>query len=117
MDPETHDRWAAATSHLPYLTAAALALATPAEASPLVGPGYVSTTRVAATPASIMVEVLITNRGNIINSINRLRQQLDVLEESLSSDEIKTLKIPLEKGAALRKKIIVGQSGLEDTYL
>ncbi len=31
MEAEAHDRWAAATSHLPYLLANALALATPAE--------------------------------------------------------------------------------------
>jgi prephenate dehydrogenase len=40
IDPAIHDQWAAATSHLPYLLASALALATPFEAAPLVGPGF-----------------------------------------------------------------------------
>ena len=40
IEAETHDHWTAATSHLPYLISLALALSTPTEATPLVGPGF-----------------------------------------------------------------------------
>ena len=60
IDPKTHDQWTAATSHLPYLLASALSLATPSEATPLVGPGFRSTSRLAATTPSMMEDVLTT---------------------------------------------------------
>ncbi|HDS01029.1 MAG TPA: prephenate dehydrogenase/arogenate dehydrogenase family protein, partial [candidate division Zixibacteria bacterium] len=37
---ETHDRWVALISHLPYLLSLSLALATPDDAKTLSGPGY-----------------------------------------------------------------------------
>lgn len=106
LDPDTHDRWTAATSHVPYLTAAALTLATPAETSPLAGPGFRSSTRVAATPASIMLDVLSTNRENILEGLDRFRRQLDVLEEKLSRNEIGSLELALDLGASRRRELI-----------
>ncbi len=66
LDAETHDRWVAATSHVPYLVANALAAATPLEARPLVGPGLRSTTRLAPSGWTMMQDILETNRPNIL---------------------------------------------------
>lgn len=106
LDPDTHDRWAAATSHLPYLLAAALTLATPAEAAALVGPGFRSTSRVAATPAATMLDVLVTNRENILESLARFRRQLDNLEGKLSADETAALKQALDQGALRQRELV-----------
>lgn len=106
LDPHTHDRWTAATSHLPYLTAAALSLATPADASLLVGPGFRSSTRLAATPSSIMLDVLTSNRENILEGLDRFRRQLDALEEKLSRNEIEELKLALNQSASRRRELI-----------
>ena len=100
LDPHVHDRWVAATSHLPYLIAAALALATPAEASPLVGPGFRSTARLAASSPEVMVEVLETNRENILASLQGFRGQLDRLEAGLAGGETGELAPALAQGAA-----------------
>lgn len=106
LDPDVHDRWTAATSHLPYLTAAALMLTTPSEASPLVGPGFRSSTRVAATPASVMLDVLSTNRDNILEGLGHFRRQLDALEENLSAKEFNDLELALNQAASKRKELI-----------
>ena len=106
LDAQRHDRWAAATSHLPYMAAAALSLSTPLEAAPLVGPGYRSTTRVAATPVTTMLDVLTTNRENILESLAQFRKQLDLLEEQLSRNEMSILKQSLEKSALRHKQLI-----------
>lgn len=106
LDPDTHDRWTAATSHLPYLTAAALTLATPAEASPLVGPGFRSSTRVAATPASIMLDVLSSNRDNILEGLDRFRRQLEALEEKISKNEFESLELALNQCANRRRELL-----------
>ena len=106
LDAQRHDRWVAATSHLPYLASAALSLSTPLESAPLVGPGYRSTTRVAATPVSTMLDVLTTNRDNILESLAQFRKQLDLLEEQLSRNEMSILKQSLEKSALRHKQLI-----------
>jgi prephenate dehydrogenase len=106
LDPATHDRWAAATSHLPYLLAAALSLATPAEAAALVGPGFRSTSRVAATPAAIMLDVLLTNRENILESLARFRRQMEDLEVRLARDETAALKQALDRGALRQRELV-----------
>jgi prephenate dehydrogenase len=66
IDPETHDHWTGATSHLPYLISLALAISTPNEVAPLVGPGFKSTVRLAGTPKSMMLDILQTNRDEVL---------------------------------------------------
>jgi prephenate dehydrogenase len=106
VDPDTHDQWSAATSHLPYLIAAALSAATPNQSAPLIGPGFRSTTRLAATPAAIMLDVLQTNQGYILHSLNSFRQELDRLEEQLSQGEFRNLKMLLDQSAEQRRSLI-----------
>jgi prephenate dehydrogenase len=108
LDPATHDRWAAATSHLPYLLAAALSLATPAEAAALVGPGFRSTSRVAATPAATMLDVLLTNRENILESLAGFRRHLEDLEGKLAAGETAALKQALDRSAMRQRELVKG---------
>lgn len=106
LDPETHDRWAAATSHFPYLLSAALATATPLEAKPLVGPGFRSASRLAATPTSIMLDILLSNRQNILDQIEHFRKQLDTLEDQLKNHPPEILKETLDKAAYLQQQLV-----------
>ena len=99
IDAETHDRWVAATSHLPYLLANTLAAATPLEAGPLVGPGFRSTTRLAPASLTMMMDVLTTNGENILESLQRFRQTLDTIEHSLNIGDMETLRLQLAQGA------------------
>lgn len=99
LDPHVHDHWVAATSHLPYLVAAALALATPVEASPLIGPGFRSTARLAASSPEVMVDVLATNRENVLACLRGFREQLDVLEATLAGQDEDGLAATLARGA------------------
>ncbi len=85
LDAETHDRWVAATSHLPYLVANALAAATPLEARPLAGPGLRSTTRLAGSSLSMMGDILSTNQDQVLAALGCFRQALDEIEQALNS--------------------------------
>jgi prephenate dehydrogenase len=105
LDPETHDRWTAATSHLPYLLASALMLGTPIEASPLFGPGFHSTSRVAATSPTIMLDILQTNTTEVIAALERFQSQLALLEAELRSADWEALRTQLERAAGLRQSI------------
>lgn len=83
LDAQTHDRWTASTSHLPYLLSVALALATPPETAPLAGPGFRSTSRLASSSPSMMADILHTNQDSIRLALGRFRAQLDRLEDTL----------------------------------
>lgn len=109
LNPETHDRWVAATSHLPYLVANALAGATPIGAGILAGPGYRSTTRLATTPTSMMLDILATNRINLLESLQRFREGIRDLEQSLASEDFEQLKELLDHNADLQREVIEGE--------
>lgn len=98
MDAALHDRWVAATSHVPYLLSAALASGTPQDSAPLVGPGFRSTSRLAATPTSMMMDVLQTNQANILESLLSVRARLDEIEELFRRGDFEALKVLLDAG-------------------
>jgi prephenate dehydrogenase len=107
IDAATHDQWAAATSHFPYLLASALALATPMEARPLAGPGLRSTTRIAATSPDMMLDVLQTNSDELMQSLARFNQQLAAIESLVRQGKWEDLHILLER-AVERQKYLSG---------
>jgi prephenate dehydrogenase len=106
LDAATHDAGVAATSHLPYLLASALALATPSVPDALVGPGFRSTSRLAATPSGMMLGVLQSNRTNLLASLARFRISLDALEAALSGEDRDTLQSLLDQAASRRSELV-----------
>ena len=97
MDAADHDRLLAATSHLPYLIASALAGSTQKEARPLIGPGFRSTTRLAGTPSSMMLGVLRSNADNLLASIARFRDSLELIESALQKGDEEALGSVLDQ--------------------
>jgi prephenate dehydrogenase len=100
----------AATSHLPFLLAAAAVLSTPEEARPLVGPGFASTTRLAASNTRMMLDILRTNRKAIAEAIRRTRREIESLEILLSRDPEEELALRLAE-AARRRRLLLGADG------
>jgi prephenate dehydrogenase len=92
LDPADHDRALAATSHLPFLISSALALATPPEVAPFIGPGFKSTSRLAGTSSSMMLGVLQTNRENVLNAIHEMQAQLAEIESALFEEDFVRLE-------------------------
>jgi prephenate dehydrogenase len=102
---ETHDAWTAATSHMPYLLACALAACTPPAAAPLVGPGFRSTSRVAGTSPRVMLDILSTNTPQVLEALSRFRQELTRLEELLGGEDWPALAGALEQAARRRGEL------------
>lgn len=98
LDPETHDRWAAFTSHTPYLLANALSACVPGEAALLVGPGYRSTARLAGSSVEMMRDILSTNQAFIIDALRRVCQRLDILGKLLEQGQWQDLAALLTEG-------------------
>ena len=109
LEPELHDQWAAATSHLPYLVASALAGSTPSEVKPLVSSGFRSTTRIAATPPEVMMGVMETNRENILGQLRIFQTQLQHYQELLSAGDFSALEAVLDEHAAKQRLLVARQ--------
>ncbi|HEX5840593.1 MAG TPA: prephenate dehydrogenase/arogenate dehydrogenase family protein [Anaerolineales bacterium] len=97
MDANEHDRVLASTSHLPFLISSALALSTPPDYFALVGTGFKSTSRLAGTPAHMMLGVLQTNRENILGAIQTFRESLRELESELEAEDYSRLEHMLDR--------------------
>jgi prephenate dehydrogenase len=105
LEPETHDRWTAATSHLPYLASVALTLATPPDCAPMIGPGFRSATRLAGSSTTMMLDILTTNQENILEALTRLRMQLDELEIAVRDGDRDCLKESLVEAGKWRNQL------------
>jgi prephenate dehydrogenase len=99
LDAVEHDRILASTSHLPFLISSALALATPQEVAPFIGPGFKSTSRLAGTPASMMLGVLQTNRENVLTMLRGMQRQLTEIESALVSGDFAQLEFILNEAS------------------
>ncbi len=106
LDAVEHDRILASTSHLPFLVASALALATPPDVAAFVGTGFKSTSRIAGTPSSMMLGVLQSNRENVLNAIHGLQHQLSEIESVLSSGNFSQLEIILNQSRSSYQTLI-----------
>ena len=92
MSAEEHDVILATTSHLPFLLSSALAHSTPQEFSSLIGPGFRSTSRLAGTPAHMMMGILKSNRDNVLKAIQDFRGSLNEIETILQNENYAELE-------------------------
>jgi prephenate dehydrogenase len=58
----------------------------------MIGPGFRSATRLAATPASMMLDVLYTNPVYIREALARLKTELESIDELLSDGNSEALE-------------------------
>ncbi len=105
IDPAQHDRWVAATSHLPYLLSSALARCTPPEAAPLVGSGFRSTARLAGSSTRMMADILATNRQNIRAALARFRSELDQYDALLEAGALDEMVERMNEGVERYQKL------------
>jgi prephenate dehydrogenase len=111
LSPQEHDCILAATSHAPYLISAALALATPESYGPFTGSGFRSTARLAATPSSMMLDVLESNRQNVIEALERVQQNINSLLSNLNSNDFDEIKKLLDDSAVQMENILKVKQG------
>jgi prephenate dehydrogenase len=106
MEPEIHDEWVAATSHLPYLLSVALTNATALEVSPLVGPGFQSATRMAASNPEMMRDIFLTNQDQVIRAIRRFITKLENLETLIKVGDAQQMEDNFEASLRRQRRVI-----------
>jgi prephenate dehydrogenase len=102
MPADEHDRALAATSHLPHLVASALAAATPAKHLALTAGGWQDTTRIAAGDPTLWRQILLTNRANVLASLDDLTARLTAWRTALEAGDATELERLLSEGKRIR---------------
>jgi prephenate dehydrogenase len=104
LSPEQQDALVAATSHLPYLAACALMRMALAKGDEqfwsVAASGFRDTSRLAASDLTMMMDILLTNRKAILDSLRDYRVELDTLAALLESgdeEELRTALAPVQQ--------------------
>jgi len=92
VEADVHDKLIASTSHLPYLTAITLALSTPPESSILIGPGFRDTGRLAGSDINMMLDILVTNRTNILETMDQYENHFQKIKDILEKEDYSELR-------------------------
>jgi prephenate dehydrogenase len=109
LDVLTHDRLVAAVSHLPHLLASLLVtdVAESFEAAfQVAGRGFRDLTRIASGSPSLWTEILLANRGELLNHLQRFRGRLDEAIQLLQRNDAKNLQALLNAAKRNRDKLI-----------
>jgi len=106
LAPVAHDRLLAEVSHLPHLAAAALVHAVGPEAEPLVGTGWMDTTRIAGSDPALWRDILLTNSGDLGRALERFRETLAALEEALGDRDAERIERLLAEAKQRRDRIV-----------
>jgi len=107
VDAERHDALMTWVSHLPLAVASALARAVSSGADTgldrVAGPGLLDTTRVADTPASLALELALSDAEALAAAIETVRAELDEIARSLREQKEETVRAYFEEAEQSRR--------------
>ncbi len=105
LSPDEHDEIVAHISHLPQILATSLATqlsAKPGAWRHLAGNGLRDTTRIAASDATMWVEIFQQNRDEILRALRAAEDELHGFQTALANNDWLELRARLERGKAWR---------------
>lgn len=109
LDPARHDRLAAAISHVPYLTSAALVAAAARGDDEavwaLAASGFRDSTRLAASSVPMMLDILTSNRALVLEALSRVQTALHELASSIEQGDDTRLRSILEVAQSQRERM------------
>jgi prephenate dehydrogenase len=114
IDAAVHDAQLAWTSHLPQAIASALARGVsrqPSLRGASFGSGLRDTTRLAASPPEMWVDIFLMNAGPVGEALAQAEGELAELRELVARGDRRGLKTYLEDAAAFRRRLDEGWTG------
>lgn len=106
MTPARHDRVLSRISHLPHILAAALVNCSDPQQTLLCGKGFFDTTRIASGAPSVWLDIFMTNAANVDSAIDKLIDQLQVIQVALRDGNGGKLNKLLEQARVRRNKLV-----------
>lgn len=114
MDADNHDRVVAGVSHLPHLVASALVsmLETEEETLNLAAGGFRDTTRIASGDPKLWADILISNRHQLVEHLDRFIDRLADLKNRLEDADRSGLEEHLTQARNTRETLPRRRKGL-----
>lgn len=111
MQPERHDIYAAAISHLPHVAAAALVNTLglydeSAEILELAGGGFCDMTRIASSNTVMWTDICLTNKSEILASIAKFQLLLDEFTTSVKQEDRQEIADFFAKAKSRRDELL-----------
>lgn len=107
--PKRHDYLTAATSHLPHLSSVALTLTVNSLLNEdmnfinkIVGNGFKWATKTAESPSYIWTGITKNNKENILDALNKFKDEIELLIKYIKDDNFEQLKEKLDKARDFR---------------
>jgi len=116
FDPVTHDRFVAATSHLPHVAAAALVNAVwqatdgQEAAGDLAASGFRDTTRVAAGSPDLWDDIVLDNAAALLPALDAFEAELWALRQAVANGDEPRIRAFLEAACKRRSRLLNGDS-------
>lgn len=94
MSPEQHDYVVGLVSHIPQIMASAIVNFTKEVegCDRVIGKGYLDFTRIVSSNPRMWKDILLSNKGNILELLARLRNRLETLEELIETGDEQGIK-------------------------
>ena len=105
ITPEEHDKILAFTSHLPHVAAYVLAGAQEEKFHKYVSTGFKDATRIASSDPVLWTDIIMSNRENMLRSIDKFKGLLNCIEEDIRFGRQEDLKEKLEKYKRMRDEL------------
>jgi len=103
--PEEHDRIVAEISHLPHLVATALINSVSNKSIKFASTGFKDTTRIAAGDPEIWKDICVTNKRQILKSLDRYERSLSRLKALIKKAKAERLRREFAKSKRIREKL------------
>jgi prephenate dehydrogenase len=105
LTPDSHDKIIARVSHLPHLAAVGLIRQIKEKDINFISSGFRDTTRVAEAAPTIWRDICLTNREEILKSLDEYIETLKNLRKKIGDSNSKAIVSEFNKARNLRKKI------------
>jgi len=105
LSPDTHDRILSFVSHLPHVIAFSLIDIVPDKYLKFGATGLKDTTRIALSDSRLWVDILLSNRGNMLESIEHFENNLSRIKSAINKRDERTL-IKILKRAKGKREIL-----------
>ena len=105
MSPDTHDRILSFVSHLPHVIAFSLIDIVPDKYLKFGATCLKDTTRIALSDSRLWVDILLSNRGNMLESIEHFENNLSRIKSAINKRDERTL-IKILKRAKGKREIL-----------
>jgi len=91
LSPQTHDRFVSEISHLPHMVVFAMLNSINTGSLRFASTGFFDTTRIASSDARIWKDIAISNKREILNSIDKFKKELLLIEKSIKENDSEKL--------------------------